>query len=236
MPTISRPRLVFREPHANSMNIRAHRLTGPPAPGSGPTSPRPCARSALPRTGCRRAPSRARRRAIEAGMPATSTSSRRKGERSSRARNRPHQRRHPPWNRGWCTVARQTTLRNNALQQRTSQGACSGSAPERTLGVTPASGDHAEEVRSGSGAACSRRGIGFLQLGQDHFTPAGQGIGRLSPLSHRERGRGRGADVEEFRYRQADTHPSLTPNPSPGGRGAFSHSSVKWSWVGESAG
>ena len=27
-PTISRPRLVFREPHANSMNIRAHRPTG----------------------------------------------------------------------------------------------------------------------------------------------------------------------------------------------------------------
>ena len=34
-----------------------------------------------------------------------------------RATNRPHHRRHPPWNPGQCTVARQTTLRNNALHK-----------------------------------------------------------------------------------------------------------------------
>ena len=34
-----------------------------------------------------------------------------------RARNRLHHRCHPPWNPGWCTVARRTTLRNNALHK-----------------------------------------------------------------------------------------------------------------------
>ena len=65
------------------------------------------------------------------------------------------------------------------------------------------------------------------EAAQGHFTLAGQGIAGSLPSP-----RGRGAGGEGLMSRNfaagcADTHPSLTPNPSPGGRGAFSHSSVK---------
>ena len=43
-----------------------------------------------------------------------------------RARNRLHHRRHPPWNPRWCTVARRTTLRNNALHKALARGRCHG--------------------------------------------------------------------------------------------------------------
>ena len=104
-------------------------------------------------------------------MSATSTSSRRKGgeEFTSEESLAPSP---TPSMESW--LVHRGTADNPAEQrtsQRTSQGACSGSAPERTLGVTPASGDHAEEVRSGSGAACYRRGIGFLQLGYQSLRP-----------------------------------------------------------------
>ena len=39
------------------------------------------------------------------------------------------------------------------------------------------------------------------------------------------------AEVEESLRRWADTRPSLTPNPSPSGRGALHPASVNWPWA-----
>ena len=169
-PTISRPRLVFREPHANSMNIRAHRPTGAGLRPDVPASVRSLglASDRLPSRTFQGTPTRHRGRHAgnfhlvekEGGEEFTS-------EESPAPAPAPSM---ESWlvRRGTAdSPAEQRT--SHRTSQRTSQGACSGSAPERTLGVTPASGDHAEEVKSGSGAACSRRGIGFLQLGQEPF-------------------------------------------------------------------
>ena len=115
MPTISRHRLVLRELHANSMNsmnMRAHRPTGAALRSDAPASVRSLglASDRLPSRTFQGTPTRHRGRRI-----GNIHLVEKEGGRSSRARNRSHHRRHPPWNRGWCTVAQRTTLRNNAL-------------------------------------------------------------------------------------------------------------------------
>ena len=141
-PTISRPRLVFREPHANSMNMRSHR------------------------PGLRRAPLY---RAIRPGQARTAL-----GHRAPRA------------------------------EREARSGPCAsvsgpGPAPSPAPSTMVRNSRIETPRRRGPGGAGGRKPARRPQTGgQDHFTLAGQGIGRLSP----------------------------------GGRGAFSHSSVNRSWTG----
>ena len=87
-----------------------------------------------------------------------------------------------PWHSGQpCGTTHFTTHFTRRLLR-----VCAGANPGSHSGVRRS----CREVRSGSGAACSRRGTGFLQLGQDHFTLAehpcpGAGVRRGGVVVHR---------------------------------------------------
>ena len=63
-----------------------------------------------------------------------------------------------------------------------------------------------------------------------HAVRGWRGVSVSSPLPPGE-GPGVRAEVEESPRRWADTRPSLTPNPSPSGRGALHPAGVNWPWA-----